>query len=86
MSGLRSFERFASATHQWRDLAERRLAHLVELHCSGRWRHYYSEDRLHAHLQEAARAVELWADIVSNLPEIRGPATPPHEPGRRAAA
>jgi uncharacterized repeat protein (TIGR03809 family) len=85
MSGLRSFERFASATHRWRDLAESRLAHLAELHCSGRWRLYYSEDGLHAHLQEAARAVESWTDNVATLPEQWRQARP-RELGRRAAA
>jgi uncharacterized repeat protein (TIGR03809 family) len=30
---------------KWRALAERRCAHLLELHHSGRWRHYYSEEQ-----------------------------------------
>ena len=31
-------------TRKWRDLAEKRRAHLIELYDSGRWKHYYTEE------------------------------------------
>jgi uncharacterized repeat protein (TIGR03809 family) len=45
---------------QWRSLAERRRAHLLELHRTGRWRKYYSEDRLMAKMREVVREIEDW--------------------------
>jgi uncharacterized repeat protein (TIGR03809 family) len=81
----RSFLRLAELARRWCDLAERRLAHLAELHCSGRWRHYYSEVRLLARLQETARIVELWADIVAQLSECEK-SSAPADPDERAAA
>jgi hypothetical protein len=45
--------RFAQATQKWRDLVEKRSAYFVELHASGRWKHYYTEARSLALLREA---------------------------------
>ncbi len=84
MSVPQSFHRFAEVTRRWSDLAERRLADLADLHCSGRWTRYYSEERLLADLQEAARAVELWSDLVAKVAEYGEPVAPTH-PDRRAA-
>ena len=47
-------------TRRWRDLAEKRRAHLVELYDSGRWKHYYTEDQLVARMREAIRQTEAW--------------------------
>jgi uncharacterized repeat protein (TIGR03809 family) len=59
---------------KWRDLAERRRDHFVELHKSGRWKHYYSEweflDEMHAAVMLARR----WARIAP-CPETPQPAT-----------
>src|SRR5438046_4173978 len=49
---------------KWRALAERRVAHLVELYGSGRWRHYfYSEEQFLHRMREAIRLSERWAQI-----------------------
>ena len=45
-----------SGRAKWRDLAERRRAHFVELYHSGRWKHYYSEERFLQRMREAIRA------------------------------
>jgi uncharacterized repeat protein (TIGR03809 family) len=49
---------------KWRALAERRVAHLVELYESGRWRHYfYSEEQFLHRMREAIRLSARWAQI-----------------------
>ena len=48
---------------KWRDLADRRRAHFVELYHSGRWKHYYTEERFLHRMREAIRAAESWALI-----------------------
>ncbi len=53
----------APAALKWRDLAERRRAHFVELHQSGRWKHYYTEDRFAFEMRQAVALAERWAKI-----------------------
>jgi uncharacterized repeat protein (TIGR03809 family) len=48
---------------QWRELAERRRAHFLELHQSGRWKHYYTEEQFQTEMQEAVRVADAWARI-----------------------
>jgi len=50
-------------SHKWRALAERRRAHFVELYHSGRWKHYYSEERFLRCLRDAIKMSERWAEI-----------------------
>jgi uncharacterized repeat protein (TIGR03809 family) len=50
-------------TRRWRELAERRRAHLVELYESGRWKHYYTEEQLVARMREAIRLAETWKQL-----------------------
>src|SRR5438309_11882724 len=49
--------------HKWRDLAERRRAHFVDLYNSGRWRHYYTEAQFLARMREVVETAETWAKI-----------------------
>ncbi|MFL6821892.1 MAG: TIGR03809 family protein [Xanthobacteraceae bacterium] len=53
---------------KWRALAERRLAHFVELCESGRWRRYYSEEQFLYRMREAIRLSERWAQIARGRP------------------
>jgi uncharacterized repeat protein (TIGR03809 family) len=53
---------------KWRALAERRLAHFVELCESGRWRRYYSEEQFLYRMREAIRLSERWAQIALGRP------------------
>ena len=48
---------------KWRALADRRSAHFLELHRSGRWRRYYSEEQFLVRMHEAIRLSERWAEI-----------------------
>ncbi len=48
---------------KWRDLAERRRAHFVELYESGRWKRYYTEEQFVAGMRSAIAAANRWARI-----------------------
>jgi uncharacterized repeat protein (TIGR03809 family) len=48
---------------KWRVLAERRCAYFLELHYSGRWKHYYSQEQFLDRLRGAVRLSERWAEI-----------------------
>jgi uncharacterized repeat protein (TIGR03809 family) len=51
---------------KWRALAERRCVYLLELHRSGRWRHYYSEEQFLVRLREAIELSERWVEIAAS--------------------
>jgi len=71
---------------KWRALAERRLAHFVELYESGRWRHYYSEEQLLHRMREAVRLSERWAQIALGAAgEVMAGQAQPLPPDRTAA-
>jgi len=48
---------------KWRQLAERRRAHFIELFNSGRWKHYYNEEQYLTRMRETFRLAERWAVI-----------------------
>ena len=57
----RQFHRpYDKLAQKWRDLAERRRDHIVELYNTGRWKHYYTEQELVASLREANKLLETW--------------------------
>ena len=41
------------AALKWRELAERRRAHIVDLYQSGRWEHYYTKDQILFEMRQA---------------------------------
>ncbi len=51
-------------TQRWRDLAERRRAHFVDLYESGRWRHYYTEEEFRACMRDVVAAADAWVRLV----------------------
>jgi hypothetical protein len=55
---------------RWRDLAERRHAHYLDLYKSGRWTHYYTEDEFRAELGSAIALAERWASIAPRPEEL----------------
>ena len=63
MSATLPFHAFQEVAHRWRVLAERRCEHFLELHDSGRWKYYYSEQQFLDRLDEAIRLSERWAEI-----------------------
>jgi uncharacterized repeat protein (TIGR03809 family) len=58
---------------KWRDLAERRHAHYLDLYKTGRWKRYYSEDEFRAELSAAIELAQRWAAIAPR-PDERAPA------------
>ena len=78
----------AQVSQKWRDLAERRRAHFVELYHSGRWKHYYTEERFLHRMRDAIRAADTWA-VLAPRPEPDAPAgqtDPAARPAPRTAA
>ncbi len=72
--------------HKWRALAERRRAHFLELHHSGRWKRYYSEEQFLPRLRAAIKSSERWAEIAPPPRDDVGPEQAANEPLRRTAA
>jgi len=54
---------FARTALEWRDLIDRRCAHFIELHKSGRWTHYYGEAQFLALMREAVDLAETWSKL-----------------------
>jgi uncharacterized repeat protein (TIGR03809 family) len=48
---------------RWRNLAERRREHHLELYKSGRWRRYYSDEQFLEAMRESVALAERWAAI-----------------------
>ena len=48
---------------RWRDLAEKRLDHHIELYQTGRWQRYYSETEFLTMIRELVTAVEAWRQL-----------------------
>jgi uncharacterized repeat protein (TIGR03809 family) len=57
---------------EWRDLAERRHGHYLDLYKSGRWKRYYTEELFRAELSAAIELAQRWATIAPR-PEERTP-------------
>jgi len=57
--------RFDQIAKKWHALAQRRLAHVRELERSGRWKHFYSEERFGLYLRETERVAALWAKLAA---------------------
>jgi uncharacterized repeat protein (TIGR03809 family) len=73
----RHFNKIAA---KWRDLAEKRRQYFVELHSSGRWRHYYkSEAQFLLRMRAAAMLAEGW-EILIPYDEQAAPAAKPAAP------
>jgi hypothetical protein len=48
---------------KWRELAERRRDHFIELYRSGRWKHYYEIEEFRNELRAAIAIARRWATI-----------------------
>ena len=56
---------------RWCELAEERLAYLIDMFESGRWRRYYGERAFLENVKEAKKAVETWRALASGQPVAR---------------
>src|SRR5215467_13814133 len=52
-------------TQKWRALAEQRHRHFMELHETGRWKHYYSEHEFLIRLRESVRLLQTWEELTT---------------------
>jgi len=50
---------------RWRDLAERRRSHFIELYETGRWKHYYTEAEFIGRMREVVQSAEAWKKLAS---------------------
>jgi len=60
---------YREVSQKWRDLAERRRAHFVELYRSGRWKHYYTEEQFLQRMREVIYAAEAWQQLANSPAE-----------------
>ena len=59
---------FDAIARKWCDLAQRRLDYFIELYRSGRWRHYYTEERFALRMLDVIKAARVWADLAAARP------------------
>ena len=52
-------------TARWRELAEQRCVHFLELQQTGRWKHYYSEREFLVRLRDAMHLLETWNKLAA---------------------
>ncbi|HEY6023774.1 MAG TPA: TIGR03809 family protein [Pseudolabrys sp.] len=71
MAAVQGGVRFDKIAEKWHALAQRRLAYVRELDCSGRWQWYYAENQFRSNLREAERVAALWAKL-AGLPSALG--------------
>jgi hypothetical protein len=64
---------WAEVTLKWRDLAERRRAHFIDLYKSGRWKHYYTDNEFREELGRAVAIAQRWARIAPRPGELKPP-------------
>jgi uncharacterized repeat protein (TIGR03809 family) len=63
MTGRVNTQPYSEVAQKWRDLAERRRAHFVDLYRTGRWKHYYTEEQFLARMRDVIKAADTWAQI-----------------------
>jgi hypothetical protein len=60
---------YEKLSQKWRELAERRRAHFVELYRTGRWKHYYTEDEFVSRMREVFHAADAWERLSPAISE-----------------
>jgi hypothetical protein len=60
---------YENLARKWRELAERRRSHFVDLYRTGRWKHYYTEAEFIARMREVFQSADEWARLAPGLPE-----------------
>ena len=69
MPAVQGGPRLDVIARQWHDLAERRLAYFIELYRSGRWTHYYTQERFAVRMRDVIRAVKVWRELAGGRAE-----------------
>lgn len=75
-SARRRARPYEEVSRKWRDLAERRREHFVDLYDSGRWKLYYSEAKFIEEMREVVKAAEAWAKIAPRDEPASEPSAP----------
>ena len=60
LPAARNWERIAL---KWRNIAEQRRDHHLDLYKSGRWKHYYTDEEFLVEMRQAVAIAERWAKI-----------------------
>jgi uncharacterized repeat protein (TIGR03809 family) len=66
----------AATMSKWYLLAEERSRHFDELHRTGRWRRYYTQEQFAAHIDEAAKTVRMWQQMMEFARAVAAPGAP----------
>jgi hypothetical protein len=67
---------FDRIVQKWHDLAQRRLDHYTELYRSGRWQHYYSQERFALRMLEVIEVAKRWRGL-AGMPQLDRPEQSP---------
>jgi uncharacterized repeat protein (TIGR03809 family) len=90
MTEWQAARRLARTAQKWRDLVNRRCAHFIELHKTGRWKRYYGEAQFLLLMSEAVTLAEAWARIAPRPDDdheaVSAEADPVENPPRRRSA
>ena len=71
LPAARNWERIAL---KWRNIAEQRRDHHLDLYKSGRWKHYYTDEEFLVEMRQAVAIAERWAKIAPRPGEREAPA------------
>jgi uncharacterized repeat protein (TIGR03809 family) len=71
LPAARNWERIAL---RWRNIAEQRRDHHLDLYKSGRWKHYYTDEEFLVEMRQAVAIAERWAAIAPRPEEREAPA------------
>jgi uncharacterized repeat protein (TIGR03809 family) len=71
---------------KWHDLAERRLRYYTELYRSGRWTHYFTEERFAQRMLEVIDAAKRWRMLAGRQSAERSEGAPLRDDKMRPAA
>ena len=73
MTASPAHNRLDDIAYKWRLFVEKRRDHLVDMHMSGRWTTYYSEQKFKNCMRDAADAVERWSKVAPRPAPEAGP-------------
>jgi uncharacterized repeat protein (TIGR03809 family) len=86
MQVLPSRPRLDQIALKWHDLAQRRLDYYTELYRSGRWRHYYTQERFAVRMLDVINAARKWRDLAGLPPVAAAEHASRHDDSMRPAA
>lgn len=67
---------YDNIARKWLALAERRKAYLIELHNSGRWKHYFTQANMRDEMLKVEQLCEQWAEVAGLAPQTNAELAP----------